>query len=274
MKKKKILGFLLVLIVVMLTACSNNLKLNLDKSEVNSKENGTITIKGNVEGEGILYINDKKAKSQPHKDGSFKTEYKTSAYEDTTLKITYIDKDDKENQSSADLKVKANPKAVEAKKKELEEASEKAKAEQEEARKKANEEAELAKARAMEEEKKKAEEEAKAKADEENSKEDNINAAFQEIITVSEGYLVRIEPADSSKPLDERSYKAYISEDIKYVDENSKKQFIDNLARAIQSKVAEQTGEIPFLSVLYDQSGHTAAKSRILDPSVMKYVDD
>ncbi|KAF1290893.1 hypothetical protein [Candidatus Enterococcus leclercqii] len=275
--KKWFVGLVLPLMVFFLAACSNDLSIKLDETEATANNDGTVAIKGKVDGKGTLYINDLKAESQPSKDGSFNTVFGTTGYEDTTLHVNYIDDEDKENRTSTDFKVKANAEAVEKKK----EADAKAKkeAEEEAARAKAAEEA--AKKKAEEEAKKQAEEEAKQKAAEEaakkkaaeevKQKEDAINAAFEEIISVGSGFIVKIEPIDATEPLEDRGYKAYIVDDVKYENENVRHQFIDNLAMAIQNKVSEQTGDIPYLTIAYINSGRTAASSGILDRSVMKY---
>lgn len=181
---------------------------------------------------------------------------------------------------STEFNVKANAEAVEKKKeadaeakKMAEEAAEKAKKAEEEAKQKAEEEA---KKKAEEEAKQKeAEEAAKKKAEEETKQKENaINAAFQEIISVGSGFITKIEAADSSKPLAERSYNAYIIEEVRVENEETRHYFIDQLAKSIQSKVFEQTGEYPRLSIFYASSGDYAANSKILDPTIMAYRND
>lgn len=278
--KKWLVGLVLPLAVLLLAGCSNDLSIKLDKTQATAENDGTVVIKGNVEGKGTLYINNLEAESQPSKDGSFKTSFKTTGYEDTTLHVNYIDDEDKENRTSTEFNVKANAEAVEKKKeadaeakKMAEEAAEKAKKAEEEAKQKAEEEA---KKKAEEEAKQKAADEAAKKKTEEETKQKEaaINAAFDEIISVGSGFIVKIEPRDPSEPLEDRAYIAYIVDDIKYEDENDRHQFIDNLATAIQGNVSAQTGDIPFLTIKYANSGLTAASSGILDQSIMKYKNE
>lgn len=262
--KKWLVGLVLPLAVLLLAGCSNDLSIKLDKTQATAENDGTVVIKGNVEGKGTLYINNLEAESQPSKDGSFKTSFKTTGHEDTTLHVNYIDDKDKENRTSTEFNVKANAEAVEKKKeadaeakKMAEEAADKAKKAEEEAKQKAADEAA----------KKKTEEETK-------QKENAINAAFQEIISVGSGFITKIEAADSSKPLAERSYNAYIIEEVRTENEETRHYFIDQLAKSIQSKVYEQTGEYPRLSIFYASSGDYAANSKILDPTIMDYRND
>lgn len=117
MMKKSLRLFLAIvtglLLVVGLSGCkSNDLSLDLTKSTVASDDSGNATVKGTVKGDGVLYVDGKKAVTQPAKSGKFSDDFMVnSAYKKHVVTVKYTDK--KANKSvTKKLTVTPNARAI------------------------------------------------------------------------------------------------------------------------------------------------------------------
>lgn len=91
-----------------------------------------------------------------------------------------------------------------------------------------------------------------------------FKATADEIISVSEGYVIRIELIQEDDVV-----LAYVSDSVKYIEENEKQMLADSMAKSITSSYNVCFQDEPFLDFRYeDESGF--ARSTILEPSKVK----
>lgn len=114
MKKQTVLGLVFVSFGLLLSGCGNKLSINVDEKQIEAASDGSATITGKVEGEGTLFVDDKKYTKQPSKDGKFEIEYKVS---DVTMgdhiEIEYIDAKDNSNKVTSEIDIEPNAEALE-----------------------------------------------------------------------------------------------------------------------------------------------------------------